>query len=99
MSLESLLKANGIDTDMMQAKAARDAAVASATVEVDGLIFDADKESLLIMSGVVQDMEPGETIEWVMADNHRETVTREQLQEAKHKARVGLTSVWVSPYK
>ena len=88
---------------MQTAKAERAALVEKATVEVDGMVFDADETSQnRLMRGIVCSialgLAPDETTEWTLADNSSAMVTAQQMARALLAAGQYQTSVWRMPY-
>ena len=85
---------------LARAKEERARAVAALTVEVDGLIFDADEKAQERMSRAVNMADsPDERTEWVLADSSVATVSAEQLRHACRAAGKAQTELWVKPYK
>ncbi len=89
---------------LAQAKAERAALVEKATVEVDGLIFDADETSQNrlargITAALALGLGPDETTEWTLADNSSAQVTVQQMARALLAAGQYQTSVWRMPYE
>lgn len=64
------------------------------TVEVDGMVFDGDEASQSRMGRASFSMEPGETIQWVLANNEKTTVTKEQLALALRLAGAKQAEFW-----
>lgn len=64
------------------------------TVEVDGMVFDGDEASQSRMGRASFSMEPGETIDWVLATNEAQTVTKEQLAKALRLAGAKQAEFW-----
>ena len=82
-----------------QAKAERAAAVASITVEVDGMVFDGDEKAQERMArAVLMADSPEEETEWVLHDNTVAIVTAAQLRQACRKAGKAQTALWTVPY-
>lgn len=82
-----------------QAKSERAKAVASITVEVDGMIFDGDEKAQERMARAVTLADsPEETTEWVLHDNTVAIVTAEQLRKACKLAGKAQTALWTKPY-
>jgi hypothetical protein len=77
-------------------KANRAVKVAALTVEVDGMIFDADETSQIRMVSSVASMDDDETQLWVLADNSVAYLTKKQLRRASKQARIDTTSMWTS---
>jgi hypothetical protein len=78
--------------------------VEKATVEVDGLIFDADETSQNrlsrgITAALALGLGPEETTEWTLADNSSAQVTVQQMARALMAAGQYQTSVWRMPYE
>lgn len=86
--------------ELEQAKAERAAAVASLTVEVDGIVFDGDEKAQERMARAVLMAEsPEEQTEWVLADNTVALVTADQLRRACRAAGQAQTALWTVPYQ
>ena len=84
---------------LAKAKAERAAAVASITVEVDGMVFDGDEKAQERMARAVTLADsPEETTEWVLHDNTIAIVTAEQLRRACKLAGKAQTVLWTKPY-
>lgn len=84
---------------MAQAKAERAAEVERLTVEVEGMIFDADETSQARMSVAASSMTDDETNVWVLHDNSVVQVTKAQLLLACRLARIAQSAVWTKPYE
>lgn len=89
--------------EMQAAKAERAATVAASTVEVDGMIFDADEESQNrlsrgICAALALGLGPDQTTEWTLADNSAAQVTVRQMAQALLLAGQAQTAVWRKPY-
>lgn len=89
---------------MAEAKKERAALVEKATVEVDGMVFDADEKSQArLMVGIVCSLALGlpadQTTEWTLADNSSAQVTAQQMARALMAAGLYQTSVWRMPYE
>lgn len=81
------------------AKSERAKAVASITVEVDGMIFDGDEKAQERMARAVTLADsPEEVTEWVLHDNTIAVVTAEQLRKACKLAGKAQTALWTKPY-
>ena len=80
------------------AKAERAEAVANMTVEVGGLVFDADEVSQDRMSRSIVALDEGEEIEWTLADKSAAMVTRNTLRQALRLAGAQQTAIWRLPY-
>ena len=83
---------------LAQAKAERAAEVEALTVEVEGMVFDADETSQARMSVAASSMTDDETNVWVLADNTIVQVTKSQLMQACRLARIAQSAVWTKPY-
>ena len=82
------------------AKDERAAAVATITVEVDGMIFDGDEVAQERMSRAVTLADsPEETTLWVLHDNTVAIVTADQLRRACKAAGQKQTELWTVPYE
>ena len=84
---------------LVQAKAERAQAVEALTVEVEGMVFDADEQSQARMSVAASSMTDDETNIWVLHDNTVVRVTKAQLLEACRLARIAQSAVWTKPYE
>ena len=85
---------------LARAKTERAEAVEALTVEVDGLVFDANEKAQERMARAVLMAEsPDEQIEWVLHDDSVALVTAEQLRRACRAAGMAQGSLWVRPYK
>lgn len=80
-----------------EAKRARQAAVDSITVEVNGKLFDGDETSQTRMSRAILGMQAtGQpTITWVLADNTVTQATQAELTEAMILAGQAQAEAWV----
>ena len=92
------------EEELAKAKAERAALVEKATVEIDGLIFDADETSQNrlsrgIVTALALGLAPDETTEWTLADNSSAMVTVRQMARALMAAGQYQTSVWRMPYE
>lgn len=81
------------------AKAERAAEVERLTVEVEGMVFDADETSQARMSVAASSMTDDETNVWVLHDNSVVQVTKTQLLQACRLARIAQSAVWTKPYE
>lgn len=86
-----------------EAKAERAALVEKSTVEIDGMVFDADENSQNrlvrgIVCSIALGLAPDETTEWTLADNSSAYVTARQMARALLAAGQYQTSVWRMPY-
>ena len=84
---------------LAQAKAERAEAVEALTVEVEGMVFDADEQSQARMSVAASSMTDDETNIWVLHDNTVVQVTKAQLLLACRLARIAQSAVWTKPYE
>ena len=84
---------------LAQAKAERAAEVERLTVEVEGMVFDADETSQARMSVAASSMTDDETNVWVLHDNSVVQVTKAQLLLACRLARIAQSAVWTKPYE
>ena len=82
-----------------QATAERAAEVERLTVEVEGMVFDADETSQARMSVAASSMTDDETNVWVLHDNSVVQVTKAQLLLACRLARIAQSAVWTKPYE
>ena len=83
---------------LAQAKAERAEEVEALTVEVEGMIFDADETSQARMSVAASSMTDDETNVWVLHDNTIVEVTKKQLLLACRLARLAQSAIWTKPY-
>lgn len=81
------------------AKRERAKAVERLTVEVEGMVFDADETSQARMSVAASSMTDDETNVWVLHDNSVVQVTKAQLLQACRLARIAQSAVWTKPYE
>lgn len=84
---------------LAQAKSERAAEVERLTVEVEGMVFDADETSQARMSVAASSMTDDETNVWVLHDNSVVQVTKAQLLQACRLARIAQSAVWTKPYE
>lgn len=84
---------------LAQAKAERAEEVERLTVEVEGMVFDADETSQARMSVAASSMTDDETNVWVLHDNSVVQVTKAQLLKACRLARIAQSAVWTKPYE
>ena len=85
-------------SQLIEAKLQRERAVYTIKVSVNGMVFDGDEISQTRMVRAITASNPGETTNWVLADNSIAVVTREQLQKALKLAGEEQTKLWVIPY-
>ena len=80
-------------------KKEREVLVENLTVEVDGLVFDADEKSQDRMNRAITSLSgTTETIVWVLADNTPAEVNKTTLKKALRAAGQAQTDVWLTPY-
>lgn len=84
---------------LAQAKVERAAEVERLTVEVEGMVFDADETSQARMSVAASSMTDDELNVWVLHDNSVVQVTKGQLLQACRLARIAQSAVWTKPYE
>ena len=84
---------------LVEAKKQRAAEVERLTVEVEGMVFDADETSQARMSVAASSMTDDETNVWVLHDNSVVQVTKAQLLLACRLARIAQSAVWTKPYE
>lgn len=92
------------EEELAKAKAKRAAAVASITVEVDGMTFDGDEKAQERMARTVTaatatGASMDDTTTWVLHDNTVATVTVRQLATALRMAGEAQTALWTVPYQ
>lgn len=83
---------------LVAAKAEREDYVSKIVVEVDGMPFDGDETSQDRMARSIIALDLGEKVQWVLADNSIQMVSRQQLREALRKAGEAQTAIWADPY-
>jgi biopolymer transport protein ExbD len=86
------------------AKATRAAAVASITVEVDGMVFDGDevaqeRMARTVTAATATGASMDDTTVWVLHDNTVATPTIRQLATALRMAGEAQTALWTKPYE
>lgn len=89
---------------LSNAKAERAEAVASITVEVDGMVFDGDETAQDRMARAItmfqaSSLPDDTTTAWVLADNTVAQVTVAQLAQALLLAGQKQTELWIKPYE
>ena len=89
---------------LLNAKAERAKAVASITVEVDGMVFDGDETAQDRMARAItmfqaSNLPDDYTTAWVLADNTVAQVTVNQLAQALLLAGQKQTELWTKPYE
>lgn len=89
---------------LAQKKTERSEAVASITVEVDGMVFDGDETAQDRMARAItmfnaSGLSSDTTTAWVLADSTIAQVTVSQLAQALLKAGQKQTELWVKPYE
>lgn len=84
---------------LAKAKQERASEVDRLTVEVEGMVFDADETSQARMSVAASSMTDDETNVWVLHDNSVVQVTKAQLLQACRLARIAQSAVWTKPYE
>ena len=84
---------------LAQAKQERAEEVEALTVEVEGMVFDADETSQARMSVAASSMTDDETNVWVLHDNTIVEVTKKQLLLACRLARLAQSAIWTKPYQ
>lgn len=84
---------------LADAKRERAKAVDRLTVEVDGMVFDADETSQARMSVAASSMTDEDTNVWVLHDNSVVQVTKAQLLHACRLARIAQSALWTKPYE
>ena len=88
---------------LANAKAERAKAVASITVEVDGMVFDGDETAQDRMARAItmfqaSSLPEDTTTAWVLADNTVAQVTVAQLAQALLMSGQKQTELWIKPY-
>ena len=89
---------------LAEAKAERANLVEKSTVEIDGMVFNADETSQNrlsrgITAALALGLGPDETTEWTLADDSSAMVTVRQMARALLAAGQYQTSVWRKPYE
>lgn len=69
--------------------------ISAMTVEIDGMVFDADSTAKINLTAAVAALEPEETQLWVLADNTVAYPTREQLKRVLRALGAKHSEVWV----
>jgi hypothetical protein len=80
------------------AKRERAKAVDRLTVEVEGMVFDADEVSQQRVARSIVALQEGETMPWVLYDNTIVQVTKSQLMQVLRLAGQKQCELWVKPY-
>ncbi len=91
------VKPNSIPNDYERElfKKERELAVSLITVDVDGLVFDGDEMSQARMSRAIISLDDGEEMNWTLADNSIELVSKENLKQALRLAGAKQSELWV----
>ena len=77
-------------------KADRETTVATSTVTVDGMIFDADENSQQrLVVAILSAIDDEETTVWVLHDNSVVYLNRPQLKQALRACTLQMSSIWV----
>ena len=104
-TMEKILKTAGElnYAELFEAKRKRAALVEKSTVEIDGMIFNADETSQnrlsrAITTAMALGLELDEKTEWTLADDSSAMVTVRQMARALLAAGQYQTSVWRIPY-
>ena len=85
--------------ELANAKRQRRVAVATITVEVDGMVFDGDETSQDRMARSIVAMTDNDLIPWVLSDDSVAQVNKEQLTKALRLSGLKQAELWVLPYK
>lgn len=85
---------------LQEEKNARSAQIEQLTVTTaDGKVFDADRQSQSAMAVTIVTMTDNDAVEWIMADNAIDIVTKAELQEALNLAVAATSQIWLAPYQ
>lgn len=84
---------------LADAKRDRAKAVDRLTVEVDGMVFDADEVSQQRVARSIIALQEGETMPWVLYDNTIVQVNKSQLMQVLRLAGQKQCELWVKPYE
>lgn len=79
-------------------KTARTKVMKKLTVEVDGIVFDADETSQNRMTRAIIMMGDSDVVPWTVADNSVVNCTSLMLKEALYKGGLAQSAVWTNPY-
>lgn len=93
--LSGLTEISGASLARMEFKKQRELNIRALTVNVGGLVYDADETSRSRMADTIVGLEPLETSLWVLADNSVTYPTREVLKEVLRAIGIAQTAVWV----
>lgn len=83
---------------LAKAKQERATEVERLTVEVDGMVFDADEVSQQRVARSIVALQDGETMPWVLYDNTIVQVNKSQLMQVLRLAGQKQCELWVKPY-
>lgn len=83
---------------LADAKRERAKAVDRLTVEVDGMVFDADEVSQQRVARSIVALDDDETMPWVLYDNTIVQVNKSQLKQVLRLAGQKQCELWVKPY-
>ena len=84
---------------LQEAKKERNKLVESLTVEVDGLLFDANELAQTRMTRYILTHKDDEVVDWVLADNTLVKISVSDLKEVLAKASTEMSNLWTAPYK
>ena len=85
---------------LLEKKSSRYESVSALTVEVDGMIFDANEAAQTrIARAILARSDDSTEVEWVLADNTVASVTIAQLKRVLLSAVEQTGTEWVKPYK
>lgn len=84
---------------LADAKRERAKAVERLTVEVDGMVFDADEVSQQRVARSILALQEGETMPWVLYDNTIVQVNKSQLMQVLRLAGQKQCELWTKPYE
>ena len=75
-------------------KISRNEQINNIKVTVDSMVFDGNENSQTRMTNAIACLENTETIEWILADNTKAQVTKDQLQQALKLSVLALSEIW-----
>lgn len=88
------------EIQLAKAKRLRTEAVERITVQTTaGHVFDGDERSQDRMARAIVAMGDADSINWVLANNSVEVVSKEELREALRLAGAAMAAEWVKPYQ
>lgn len=99
VELEDIYTLCGVDDpELAKAKADRAEAVAALTVEVDGIMLDADETAQTRLCRAYIALDDEEVMPWVSHDDQIVALTKDQIRQALRLAGFAQTQLWMNPY-